>query len=543
MEEQGSSRATPSGLPGAGWGDGRWLTLLLLLTAAMRVWQVWHTEVPSRDSVGFIGIAWRLGHGDWREAVRTAHQHPGYPVAVLATSLPVRHFLGDGDPVRAMQLSAQLASALAAVLLVLPMYYLGRELFDRRVAFWATLLFQCLPATGTLMADGLSEPLFLLFASAALLFACRGLRTGSVGSFVLSGAAGGLAYLTRAEGALVPAVTGLVLLGMQAVRGWRRPWGRCARCGAGLSLATLAVALPFMVTVGGLTVKPTARHLTGASTWTSLEAPRRDEARPPAGAARAALPFAVWNIGPTIRPEDRYLWGLYALALELNKGFFHVLWLPALLGLGWFRDRFRLVPGTWVLLLLALALAALLYRLAQWMGYVGVRHTVLLVLIGLYWAVAALGALGPRLASALARAWPRGAQRGWLAPHALTLALLVALAVAPLGKTLATLHADRAGFRQAGAWLRDHAGPEDRIVDPYSWSSYYAGRLFQEPPRVEASVCYVVLEESANKHEHLFLVLPQAERLARAGEAVMRFGVPRRPQAEVVIYKVVRRAG
>src|SRR5947209_3577018 len=83
-----------------------------------------------------------------------------------------------GDLAVAMQLSAQLASCLASVLLVVPMFYLGRELLDRRTAFWATVLFQCLPATGKMMADGLLEPVFLVCVSTALLFAARGLRTG-----------------------------------------------------------------------------------------------------------------------------------------------------------------------------------------------------------------------------------------------------------------------------------------------------------------------------------------------------------------------------
>src|SRR5262249_45727200 len=192
-----SGRAVP-GLPGAGWGDLRWLVLLAVLAVGLRAWQVRHTEVTSRDSIGYIRIAWELGHGDWRRVVPAAHHHPGYPAAVLAVSVPVRQYLG-GDLAAAMQLSAQLASALASVLLVVPMFYLGRELFDRRVAFWATLLFQCLPAGGRVMADGLSDSLFLLWAATGLVFAARALRTGSLPGFALAGLATGLAYLTRPE--------------------------------------------------------------------------------------------------------------------------------------------------------------------------------------------------------------------------------------------------------------------------------------------------------------------------------------------------------
>ena len=116
--------------------------------------------------------------------------------------------------------------ALAGVLLVVPMFYLGRELFNRRLGFWAALLVQCLPVSGREMADGLSEPLFLLASAAALVFACRALRLGSAAAFALAGLCSGLAYLVRRRRRSIAAMTGLVLLGMQAVPRRRRPWRR-----------------------------------------------------------------------------------------------------------------------------------------------------------------------------------------------------------------------------------------------------------------------------------------------------------------------------
>src|SRR4051812_22022583 len=45
---------TPLDLPGAGWSDWRWLALLLVLVACLRTWQLTHTEVASRDCIGYI---------------------------------------------------------------------------------------------------------------------------------------------------------------------------------------------------------------------------------------------------------------------------------------------------------------------------------------------------------------------------------------------------------------------------------------------------------------------------------------------------------
>src|SRR5207253_484 len=60
--------------------------------------------------------------------------------------------------------------------------------------------------------------------------------------------------------------------------------------------------------------------------------------------------------------------------------------------------------------------------------------------------------------------------------HAALLFLpLVGLA---LPKTLATLHANRAGHHAVGLWLAEHVRPADEIEDPFCWAAHYAGRTF-----------------------------------------------------------------
>src|SRR5260370_4886806 len=177
------------------------LAVLFLLTASSRAWLIGHTEVAARDSVGFIRYALELERYPWKEVLERSLQHPGYPMVLLAVSWPVRYILGGTDAV-SMQLSAQLASAFAGVLLIIPMYYLGRDLFGRRAGFWGTALFQCLPVSARVMSDALSEATFLLFTTTALLLAVRALRSQSAARFAWCGLFSGLAYLTRPHGAL-----------------------------------------------------------------------------------------------------------------------------------------------------------------------------------------------------------------------------------------------------------------------------------------------------------------------------------------------------
>ncbi|HBI41767.1 MAG TPA: hypothetical protein DDY78_02795, partial [Planctomycetales bacterium] len=386
------------------WTDLRLIAILALVTCGLRTYQLCTTEVTARDSISYIHIAWRLEHGDWRQVIRDSPQHPGYPIAVLAASLPTRLFFPNDLPY-AMQLGAQLASAVASVLLVAPLFWMGRQPFNRRIGFWAVLLFQCLPCSGRIMADGLSEGVFLLFALTALAFAMYSLRVGSIVGFALAGAASGLAYLTRPEGLLIPAAAGLTLLGMQAIRGWRRSWLSVGACATALTIAVLLVSGPYMFLIGGLTVKTTGNALMKDAT---AEVDRPVETPAADGVAGGPALLAVWWRGDANVPSGRYFWGLQTLAEVLSKAFFFVLWIPALAGLICFRERLRTVPGAWMLLLVCAMLSCVLYRVAVRMGYLSDRHTILILACGVLWATAAMEGAGRWLARLLTGTKPSG---------------------------------------------------------------------------------------------------------------------------------------
>jgi hypothetical protein len=546
------------------------LLLLLLLAIGLRSWQLTHTEVAARDSVGYIRIAWNLEReiakqrahqldpakpqGDWPRVVRTAAQHPGYPAVLMAVSRLVRIYV-HSDKAAAMQWSAQLTSVVAAVLLVIPVFLLGRGLFDSRVGFLAALLFQCLPASGRLMADGLSEPLFLLFASTALLFAHLGLRlsqgnslrsplggrgaggegekadiagiphpegdrttvpyheSGSPWWFAGAGFCGALAYLIRPEGAFIIVATGLVLVGVQLVPRSRRPWLSFLQGGTLLMWGALTVAAPFMLVIGGLTTKNTSLHVlkndvTAQVANSQFHGEEQEDHSPnatpavPAAPAKATTPSdasaanASWDDHDRPPAIPRLLF-----PSTLLKSFFYVFWLPALIGLVALRDRFWRVPGVWVLVLVSLVLGYFLYRVSVVMGYLSDRHTVLILLCSIFWVAGGILWLGDAIASRGMHLW----EHGLLGRGSVWAGILVAplLGIA-LIKTLEPLHTDRLPFREAGRWLLNNTKPGDGVDDPYCWAAFYAGRVFVEHesdvPHSEPPVTYVVVEQSARLH-------------------------------------------
>ena len=519
----------PLALPGATRGNGFWLVLLLILAGGMRLWQVADTEVTSRDSVMYIRFAWRLETEPWTHVFRTGVHHPGYGVLVYAFGKPMRAAFPDDLPY-AMQLAAQLAAALCSVLLVVPMYFLGRELFDRRVGFWGALLFQCIPSSGRLMADGLSEPLFLLLAATALLFAVRALATRRVGWLALCGLATGLAYLTRQEGLLVVLVTLVVLAGLQFSPRWRRSRPELFRCGACLVVGCAVFAAPFMVLIGKISLKASATHMMDGDGW---KMPDKPYDTPRVSHVHSPLPLAKWNIGTGIGPEDRLLWSARTLAEMLDKAFFHVFLYPALAALYLFRRRFAEVPGMWVLFGCGLVLVPLLYKLGHSNGYISERHAILIVLGGVFWSVAGIAWLAAWIARRTARV---------SAPTLSLVVLLVATGVC-LPRTLARLHGNRDGFREVGVWLAHNTNPGDEIHDPMSWSAYHAGRVFVEGradvPHSDPPVCYVVLEQSKNPHPHLWYIMEPARKLAASGKLWHSLTVRRgHHTAEIEVFRV-----
>src|SRR5262249_51317657 len=264
-------QVAPASGPRNPWRTDAWrkdvalILLLFALVAALRGAVIARTVVPARDTIGYIRYALdfeRLA-GDgrhnlwqaWQEVLCKHHQHPAYSLSVLAISWPIRAWYGGTDA-EAMQLSAQLASTLAALLLILPMYFIGKALSDRRIAFWGTLLFHVLPLSAHLLSDGLSEGLFLLLSMSALLFAVQGMRLGSPVRFGLCGLFCGLSYLTRPEAVLVLIAVGLVLAAAQTRAAWRRPWQRFALAQACLLVPAVAVSALYWTATHKFTNKP-----------------------------------------------------------------------------------------------------------------------------------------------------------------------------------------------------------------------------------------------------------------------------------------------
>jgi hypothetical protein len=241
-----------------GWRrDLALLALLLLVGLGVKGWLLAHLEIIARDGIGYIDYSARLRQEPWTQVLPTVEQHPLYPMNLIWMSKLSEAVQGEAS-YQTWQWSALLTNSLHGLLLVIPLYLVGKEVFGRRVGFWSALIFEVLPVPAHVTTDALSEGTALLWATTALLFAVWGLRTRSVKWFIGCGLAAGLAFLARPEGGLVVLVTALILLLFQFRPAARAAWSNALACTACLGLAALVVASPYFLVTGRLSVKPSS---------------------------------------------------------------------------------------------------------------------------------------------------------------------------------------------------------------------------------------------------------------------------------------------
>ncbi|MDW8266011.1 MAG: glycosyltransferase family 39 protein [Gemmataceae bacterium] len=527
MDEQSQTVGVATKPAGGARHDLLLMFVLMAVVGLLHLWVLTHTTVAARDSIAFIRYAWQLEHYPWPEVLRGNLHHPGFPVAIAAVSWALRSCGGSLDA-DTMRLAAQLANSLAAVLLVVPLYFLGKIVFERRTAFWGVLIYQCLPSSNQLLSDGLSEGVFLLWAASAILAAVIAHQRSSVLGFALAGVFSGLAYLTRPEGILIAPAMALVLLLGQLLPSSRRPWRSTLAESAALLGALTVVAAPYIATIGALTNKTTGREIL----HTARDVPSQATAarQPP-----LALVWSVWTDAYRVGQRSGSVpWAFRGFTVELLKGFNYVALPAVIFGLWHFRRRWG-EPESWLLGAPCLAQALAVLRVASVMGYVSERHVQLIVMTGCLWAAAGLLALP---------GWWQ--ERGWRLPRwsAATWATILPGLVVAVGlpSALKPLHANRQGHREVGRWLAEHARPTEHIVDPFCWAEYYAGRAFgppgpPRPPKEPPDAYYIVLETTSNPHERLPMI-PGARALAERATLIHLWqpATPRKDRPGVAVY-------
>ncbi|MBW1645104.1 MAG: glycosyltransferase family 39 protein [Deltaproteobacteria bacterium] len=206
------------------------LAVLALFAAALAVkgMIVAADRVINPDGAIYIAAAEQLARGHFRASLAI------YPMPFFPFLLALSHWLIP-DWIRA----GQALSTISFALILPPLFFLARDLFDRQAALAAGLLYLTLPVFNLPSADILREPPFLLCMITAVWAGCRALASGQLRYFAVFTLSALLAVLCRLEGLLMPAA----FLLAWAVACRRQPAARPALLQGGLLLLVFPLAL------------------------------------------------------------------------------------------------------------------------------------------------------------------------------------------------------------------------------------------------------------------------------------------------------------
>lgn len=491
------------------WGE-RWLLAgLAAVTFALRLFWIWRPRVVWGDEPFYLwlGRNWLTGQGYQFLGFTDVHHPPLYPL--LSGLL----YLVSGS----LEIASNVLYVVFGVLLVLPVYGIGRRLYGVRAGLLAGLLVAVWPAFNTAVPwwGTLTEPPFYFFVALGLwaAFVAAGLRpvdhedtasteqagqaddvAGPAWAWGLTGLAFGLAYLTRPEGIWYAPAVGGVLLVLAWLR--RAPWRRWLFGG-------LLFATGFMLCFGPYAVH--TRIHTGGWMVSEKVGITFQDALALAQGDLAEHDRILWQLDSSgaqvfffssesfhlsmldqIRANPR----LYARVLYLNvqtalAEFFTVEGFPPgllpLLGLGLFAWRWSRRRWRGELVLLASTVPPLTFLLF----FIFTRYLSPLLLPMLMWTGLGLARLCDWTEETATGLLPSLRGRLQTALRLAPIVVVVALLLVVQPRLLASLTsggAVRWEHREAGEWLAAHAPADAVVMARYPAVGFYAERHWIPSP-------------------------------------------------------------
>lgn len=183
--------------------------IILLLAFSLRFVLILGPEVIHSDGAEYIRHAKEVSAGNWMGGA----SGPVYPVLISFASLFMKDY----------ELAGILVSVIFGSLLVLPVFYLGKVIFNEKVGILSALLSTVHPFLYDFSGSVLTESTYYFLLTTSVLFGWEAFKKGKVHSVSLFGLFSTLTFLTKPEGiGLIPVFSFWILL-MNPSQG-RRPW-------------------------------------------------------------------------------------------------------------------------------------------------------------------------------------------------------------------------------------------------------------------------------------------------------------------------------
>lgn len=430
------------------WSESRLVICITAVALAIRLYLSLTSFCIAADGVLYVDMAREFNAGRPQRALASIFS-PLYPWLIS-----LAHYLLPN-----WELAGDLISAAFGTATVALVYYLIREVFDRRdLAVGAAVLAAFHPDLAAYSASVRTEAGFICLMVAAVYLFIRGIKRRHTLTIAWAGAVGGVAYLYRAEAIGLPMVcVGFLFLGAPLWRNWTI--GAAARWAFGFAVPFLVVASPYLVYLHSATGHwIVSRELNLAASSSVMEVARN---KAPWQALAKSGNTSI--LAPLFAAPRAYLHKIgYDVAMSFYY-FFEGIEPPVaillLLGL-WARGR--KLFSSWAESMLALLVAY--YFFGFTLFNTGPRFMVHLIPYTFGWVMVGAEA-GTRM---LARLIPRGRR---LPAGTLLGAVLVAI----IPRTLWPLGYDLRGFRYAAADMLRRGPAPHAIVASDGRPAFYAG--------------------------------------------------------------------
>jgi len=423
-----------------------WKVLLFLLVIAffLRLFLILQPEVIHNDGAEYVFQARQiLSEGDWAGGKAS----PLYPLWIA-----LFHFIAPND-----ELAGIWVSVIFGTLLILPVFFLGKEIFNKSVGSIAALFAVVHPLLYTSSGSVLSESVYYCLVTTAVLFGWKAFCQGGLFTICFAFFTT-LAYLTRPEGMGFLFIFAFWVLFISPPH-WQRHWTRRGGVFFLALLSFFVFSFPYLVQLK----KETGRWGISGKLTISMGSLSEEEKVPSIDEIRRRREFPLLSlVHDPMTAIKKIGLGFFSSIYKFQQALNPLLFIFVLLVFIWKRNRPYTLKGDFYLLSHFIFFFALVLPFF----WITRRYTSQLVPISLPWAafgfVGLINWISPRL------------KEGKLKESiSILLLILVLIGLFVQGRVIHP-RSHRFIQKEVGLWMKDHLPKGAQVMSSMPQEAFYA---------------------------------------------------------------------
>ena len=453
------------------------LLLLLAMAFVLRIFLILFPEVIYSDGTEYIRCAKLILSGNWGGSKAP----PLYPVLIALVSLFTSNF----------ELAGIWVSVIFGTLVILPVFYLGREIFNEKVGILSALFAAVHPYLYLSSGSVLTESVYHFLLTTAVLFGWHAFRRGRFWDILLFSLFTSLAYLTRPE-----AIGFLFIFCFWAFFIHPPQEKRHVLKRAGIAVLAILCFLIFSSPYLYQLRKETGRWEISKKFSISVGSASETEVGSLESFTRTKKITLVSFIIEPLTVLKKIGVGWFQALYKFQLGFHPLLFVLAILGFVWSMKGTSSKKGSFYLLSYFIFYLGLLLPFL----WIARRYTSMISTIALPWASLGFISLTEWIA-------PRLKEGRWKRKFSVFFLLFVLIVIFIQGRVIHGRD-HRLIHRELGLWMKDHLSKNDKIMSRLPQIAFYA----EMPWVIMPEKSYEEIIEAAHSKEVRYLIVDEKVR-------------------------------